>query len=212
MTTTFQLPSSTFEINQDGDFTPYDGRSLVDTSIYTSSYQSDPELSDLKSASGNPAPYLPMQTARTRATSDALDRILSTQAEQFAAVCEVWRSKFSSTAFVPSIPKEKGTVKRSRATSDALERILARQSRQLTKLGELWRNKFSSSPSTSLSKRGNKDGMIESHNRDDVDFSEMVEDENVQRDYELEKKVLKWMDHFPDSFDYIVERIESLDF
>ncbi|EGG12373.1 uncharacterized protein MELLADRAFT_101783 [Melampsora larici-populina 98AG31] len=35
MTTTFQLPSSKFDINQDGDFTPYDGRSLAFTPRHT---------------------------------------------------------------------------------------------------------------------------------------------------------------------------------
>ncbi|KAH9811686.1 hypothetical protein DFH28DRAFT_437063 [Melampsora americana] len=174
MTTSFEVLASDFDIKQDGDFTPYDGRSLVETYVYTSesSYASDPRPPRLyvTSSSTHAKNDSPVQTARTRATCEALQKILSTQEDHFSALCEVWRSKFASSPFVPSIQKEKTSVTRSRATSDALERILARQSRQITALGEAWRNQFSSSLSN--------------------------ESNNVhhKRDYKLEEKILSgWM-------------------
>ncbi|EGG12328.1 uncharacterized protein MELLADRAFT_59133 [Melampsora larici-populina 98AG31] len=212
MTATLQSPLSTFNVKQCGDFTPYDGRSLVESSVYTeSSYASDPRPSRLylKSPFKNDSPP---QTARTRETSEALDKILRNQAQQFSAICEVWRSKFASSPFIPSIEKPKLPVTRTRATSNALERILARQSVHLTKLGEAWRNKFSSSPSKLSDKKGRSDDIIETSDQDDVDFGKMVEDRFVQSHYELEQRVFRWMDHFPESFDYRVEDIESLDF
>ncbi|KAH9819710.1 hypothetical protein DFH28DRAFT_925045 [Melampsora americana] len=181
MTTSFEVLASDFDIKQDGDFTPYDGRSLVETYVYTSesSYASDPSaIQVIRHISSTHAKNdSPVQTARTRATCEALQKILSTQEDHFSALCE-------SSPFVPSIQKEKTSVTRSRATSDALERILARQSRQITALGEAWRNQFSSSLSN--------------------------ESNNVhhKRDYKLEEKIFKWMDDIPNSFDEIAEEFE----
>ncbi|EGG12374.1 uncharacterized protein MELLADRAFT_59067 [Melampsora larici-populina 98AG31] len=202
---TFELPSSKLDINQDGDFTPYDGRSLAETSIYTSSYRSDPDF--YKSTL-----YSPVQTARTRATSDALDRIMSTQATQLSALCNVWRSRFSLSPLVPSIPKENVPVIRTRATSDALERILACQSHQLTLLGAVWRERFPTNPLNSSNENAINDKITKSNHQDDIKFGEMIKDGSNQRDHELEQRVFEWMDNFPDYFDYTVEDIEYLDF
>ncbi|KAH9823172.1 hypothetical protein DFH28DRAFT_351142 [Melampsora americana] len=188
MTTSFQILASNVDIKQAGDLTPYDGRSFVDTYLYTSesSYASDPRPSRLyfTSSSTHATDDSPVQTARTRATSEALQRILTTQEDHFLALCEVWRSKFASSPFVPSIQMEKTPVTRSRVTSDALQRILARQSRQITALGEAWRHQFSSSPSNES------------------------KDVHHQRDHKLDEKIWKWMDDLPTSFDEITDEFQ----
>ncbi|EGG11993.1 uncharacterized protein MELLADRAFT_59137 [Melampsora larici-populina 98AG31] len=210
---TFELSSTHLETNRNGDFTPYDGRSLIESYVYTSesSYASDPRPSKLHRRL--PTTYSPIQTARTRATSDTLDRILLTQAGHLAAVCEVWRLKFASSPLVPSIQKETKLVTpvtRSRATSGALEGILARQSFQLKSLGEVWRNRFLTSPSTSLNKKELNDGMPESEpeSRDDFKFGEMVKHGHYKRDHGLKERVFRWMDNLPDSFDDVAQEID----
>ncbi|KAH9818028.1 hypothetical protein DFH28DRAFT_926221 [Melampsora americana] len=99
------LPLPSFLIDpQDGEFTPYDARSLVDPS--ESSNQSDhqplplisPSPSEAKSNSRSSPPKMISTTnRRSRATSDVLERLLTIQANQLNAMGQAWREKFSFT-------------------------------------------------------------------------------------------------------------------
>lgn len=105
------LPIPDFLIEpQDGEFTPYDARSLADLS--DSSDQSDTHLLGDTSFSSQPAPGLSptTSTTRSRATSDALERILAVQAQQLSAIGQEWHAKFSIRPITPSSEKSKEQV------------------------------------------------------------------------------------------------------
>ncbi|EGG12376.1 uncharacterized protein MELLADRAFT_59064 [Melampsora larici-populina 98AG31] len=176
--TTYYQPSSNFCINsEDGESITYEERFLVDPSESSDHSSSSFDSSTTKSPIASPINF---NVPRTRATSDALEKIMARQTQQLSAVCEEWRLKFSSSPLIPMAPKP-----RTRATSDALERLLARQSLQMAALGESWRAKFSSSPSKSSEDR----------------FVDVSEDGDDERDHESEMRVSEWLDHLPDSFD-----------
>ncbi|EGG04291.1 uncharacterized protein MELLADRAFT_108610 [Melampsora larici-populina 98AG31] len=95
---------------QDGDFTPYDGRSL--DGLSDSSDQSDTHLLPDTSFSSQPAPGLSPTTStnRSRATSDALERILAAQAQQLSAIGQEWHAKFSINPITSSSERSKEQV------------------------------------------------------------------------------------------------------
>lgn len=80
---------------QDGAFTPYDARSLADPSDL--SERSDPGAVPESSPAYGPifpssSPHTPI---RTRAISDALEKMLDVQARQISAIGQAWRAKYS---------------------------------------------------------------------------------------------------------------------
>lgn len=180
MTTFYQLSSNFGVHQQDGESTPYDARSLVNPP--ESSGHSNHSSSSYNSSTTNSPISLPIhpKLSRSRATSDALEKILTRQSQQFSAVCEEWRSKFASSPFTPTNEKKEPNHVRSRATSDALERLLARQSLQLTALGDIWRTKFSIPPNLS---------------------EDESEDERDETDHQLDIRVSQWLCSFPTSTD-----------
>lgn len=110
MTDIVPLPLPNFLIDpQDGEFTPYDARSLVDPS--ESSDQSDHQILHTTTSSTEPQPSLrfsPMtSTSRSRATSDALEKLLAIQAQQLSAIGEAWRAKFSLSSPLTATCSEK---------------------------------------------------------------------------------------------------------
>ncbi|EGG03718.1 uncharacterized protein MELLADRAFT_72530 [Melampsora larici-populina 98AG31] len=101
MATIFELPLPNFLIDpQDGEFTPYDARSLADPS--ESSDPSDHQPLNVRSPNQNPS-YASINTiTRSRATSDALEKLLAIQAQQLAAIGQAWRAKYSLSSLSPS--------------------------------------------------------------------------------------------------------------
>ncbi|KAH9821791.1 hypothetical protein DFH28DRAFT_531895 [Melampsora americana] len=113
MTDFSPIPIPEFLIEaQDGQFTPYDARSLAELS--DTSDQSDSQLLPNTSFSSQPTPGLSPTTSvtRSRATSDALQRILTVQAQQLSAIGEEWHAKFSLGSITSSSEISKDQTKK----------------------------------------------------------------------------------------------------
>ncbi|KAH9816111.1 hypothetical protein DFH28DRAFT_966112 [Melampsora americana] len=112
MATIFELPLPNFLIDpQDGEFTPYDARSLADPS--ESSFHSDHQPLNVLSPISNSKYASINAITRSRATSDALEKLLALQAQQLSTVGEAWRAKFSLSPLSPSKRNVKSSIPRS---------------------------------------------------------------------------------------------------
>ncbi|KAG0150436.1 hypothetical protein CROQUDRAFT_652360 [Cronartium quercuum f. sp. fusiforme G11] len=91
------LPFPNFLIDpQDGEFTPYDARSLADPS--ESSHSNERLLTEPSNSfehHSNLGLSPTTSTTRSRATSDALEKLLAVQAQQLSAIGQAWRAKYS---------------------------------------------------------------------------------------------------------------------
>lgn len=126
MTTIFELPLPSFLIDpQDGEFTPYDARSLADPS--ESSDHSDHRPLNVQSITQNPGYASINSITRSRATSDALEKLLAIQAQQLSAVGEAWRAKFSLRSLSPlqenDKPKPGNKFKHNNSTTRSVQVI-----------------------------------------------------------------------------------------
>lgn len=195
----FELPLRKFRINQDGDSTPYDQRSRVNTS--ESSIRSHHRPFNFKSPTKKLK--LPNNSSlkiviRKRATSDALEKLLCHQDQQLSAIGEIWRAKFASTPYIPSNPKDNLPITRNRATTDAREWLLAKQPRHISAIEEVLHAKLPASAFKSPSRPGQ---IMENPSADDEMHEDDTGFEDEETDDEFDMRIFKWLEKLPALFE-----------